>query len=233
MSTWNVLWSRWLQKGKKLVGTVRFWAFNEKLILNIMHAINHNKSVLHVCFCIFPSVFKEVLPVQLGFLPPVILEFSSLLLTKGNETPSSFPLPGPGPLIDGGVDQHERKCFTSAWLGTENKRAYLHTLYQMSPLSALSPGKKVPMTSQREGVQMWSEVCFCCTLHHLHIYFPNNFPIRGSGASMMALLNMRYLSKLNCTLLVTHPIYHLFFYHTLATVPYNVLPQAAETGFPG
>lgn len=92
-----------------------------------------------MCVC----VFKEVMSVQLRFLLLVILEFSSLPLTKGNETPSSFLLPGPGPLIVGGVDQHECKCFTSALLVTENKCAYLQTLYQMSGLSAHSADKDV------------------------------------------------------------------------------------------
>lgn len=77
--------------------------------------------VLHVSMCLF----KEVLPVQLGFLPLVILEFSFLPLTKGNEKPSSFPLLGPWPLIVDGVNKHECKCFTSDWK-REQDCAYLH-----------------------------------------------------------------------------------------------------------
>lgn len=66
---------------------------------------------MFLCVC----VFKEFLPAPLRFLPLVILDFSSLTLTKGKETPSPFPLPEPGPLIVSGVDHDERKCFTSDW----------------------------------------------------------------------------------------------------------------------
>lgn len=52
MSAWNVLWTHWLQKGKKWVGPLSSCVFNQQIIQNILPAINQNKCVfLHCIVC--------------------------------------------------------------------------------------------------------------------------------------------------------------------------------------
>lgn len=139
----------------------------------------------------------------------MILEFRPLHLTNGNETPSSFPLPGSGPLIVSGVDQHNRKCFTSDWEQRTSALTctythtdkYTHSVSDVAFEFTFSRQKKknknkYQKTSQREGEQMWSKGINCgsvsvafahfCT-HQRHIYFPNHFPIMDIGSQPVSL----------------------------------------------